>query len=85
MSEIQYKELKSLIDKFLGFFTKDVKENDSFVYRWMPDGNLITIINNEEKPVISSSLFARTLWSIWFGEDSVVDREDLVARMIGKN
>jgi Chalcone isomerase-like len=84
-SEAEYKELKPLIDKFLGYFTKDVKENDQFLYKWTPDGNVIAVINNEEKPAISGKLFARTLWSIWFGKDSVVDREDLVARMIGKN
>lgn len=84
-SEAELKELQPLIDKFLGYFTKDVKENDRFVFRWMPDGTIVVLINEEEKQAITSELFARTLWSFWFGEDSVVDREDLVARMIGKN
>ena len=83
--EADRKELQPLIDQFLGYFTKDVKENDQFIFRWMPDGTIVVIINEEEKPAISSKLFARTLWSIWFGEDSVVDREDLVERMIEKH
>jgi len=82
-SAAEYNEMKSLVDSFLGYFSKDVKENDTFIFRWLPDGSVVVIINNEEKPAITGSLFARTLWSIWLGEDSVVDREDLVSRMIG--
>lgn len=83
--EADRKELQPLIDQFLGYFTKDVKENDQFVFRWIPGGTIVVIINEEEKPIITDKTFARTLWLIWLGEDSVVDREDLVARMIGKN
>jgi len=83
--EADRKELQPLIDQFLGYFKKDVKENDQFVFRWMPDGTIVVIINEEEKPAITSKTFAQALWSIWLGEDSVVDREDLVARMLGKN
>jgi hypothetical protein len=83
-SDAELKEIQPLIEIFLGYFSKDVKENDRFVFRWIPDGTIVVIINDEEKPAITNKLFARTLWSIWFGEDSVVDREDLVGRMISK-
>jgi hypothetical protein len=39
-------------------------------------------VQGEEKPAISSPLFARVLWSIWLGEDAIVDREDLVSRCV---
>jgi hypothetical protein len=78
----EFKEIKPTVDEFLGFFTQDVKENDQFVLRWTPGGTITSIIIGQEKPAITNPTFARILWSIWFGEDSVVDREDLVKRMV---
>lgn len=76
------KRLQPLIDQFVSFFASDVKENDQFVLRWLPGGVIIAIVQGVEKPVIKDDLFARTLWSIWFGEDSIVHREDLVSRIV---
>jgi hypothetical protein len=78
----EFKEIKPTLDEFLGFFTQDVKENDQFVLRWTPGGTITSIIIGQEKPAITNTAFARILWSIWFGKDSVVDREDLVKRMV---
>ncbi|MBI5471171.1 MAG: chalcone isomerase family protein [Ignavibacteriae bacterium] len=78
------KKIQSAIDQYVGFFTKDVKENDQFVIRWLPGGIISATVQGEQKPAITNQLFAQTLWSIWFGEDSIVDREDLVSRMTAK-
>lgn len=78
----EFQKIQPFIHQFLGYFTKDVKENDQFVLRWLPGGTIIAIIYGEEKSPIINEMFARTLWSIWFGEDSIVDRDDLVARMV---
>jgi hypothetical protein len=79
-----FAKLQPLIDQFLGAFAKGARENDQFVLRWLPGGIVVAIAQGEEKPAIHSELFARTLWTIWFGEDSVVDRDDLVAKAAGK-
>jgi Chalcone isomerase-like len=74
------KKMQSQVDQFVGYFAKEVNENDQYVLRWLPGGVVIAIVQGEEKPAITGELFARTLWSIWFGEDSIVDRDDLVSR-----
>jgi len=71
-----------LIEQFVGYFATDVKENDRFIVRWLPGGVVEAQVQGIEKPAITNMLFARVLWSIWFGEDSIVDREDLVSRFV---
>ena len=75
-------QIQPLIDQFVGYFTKDVKENDQFIFRWVPGGVINVIVQGEAKPPITNQVFARTLWSIWFGKSSIVDRDDLVKEMI---
>ena len=73
--------LQPLVDQFIGYFALDVRENQQFILRWLPGGTVVASVAGEEKPPITSPLFARVLWSIWLGKDSIVDREDLVARI----
>jgi hypothetical protein len=73
--------LKPSLDTFLGYFDAPVKENDTFILRWFPGGKVVPVISGKEKPAIVNQKFAEVLWTIWFGEDSIVDREDLVARI----
>lgn len=76
--------IASDLGKFLGFFTDPVKENDTFILRWLPGGTISATIQGKEKGSITNPTFARVLWTIWFGEDSIVDRDDLVERLTGK-
>jgi hypothetical protein len=77
----ELKSIQPLVDQFIGFFAKEVKENQQFIVRWLPGGVVVATVAGEEKPPITSPIFARVLWSIWLGKDSIVDREDLVARI----
>lgn len=77
----ELKSIQPLVDQFIGFFSKEVRENQQFIVRWLPGGVVIATVAGEEKPPITSPLFARVLWSIWFGKDSIVDRDDLVLRI----
>lgn len=81
-SKDEMKTIAPLIDQFLGNFTTDVKENDVFIIRWLPGGIIQAQVQGVEKQAITNGTFARVLWSIWFGEDSIVDREDLVSRYL---
>lgn len=74
----QFAKIEPFVTKYVGYFTKDVKENDQFIIRWLPGGTIVAVIQGEEKPAIMDQLFAKTLWSIWFGEDSIVNRDKLV-------
>jgi hypothetical protein len=76
--------IKESVNRFVGFFDRNVKENDVFILRWLPGGIIMTNVCGDEKPAIVDQHFASTLWSIWFGENSIVDREDLVSRLLVK-
>lgn len=77
----EMKTLLPLVEQFTGYFTKEVKENQQFILRWLPGGVVIARIAGDEKPAITSPLFAKVLWSIWFGKNSIVDREELVEKL----
>jgi hypothetical protein len=77
-SKSELLSLTLLIDQFCGYFEKEVKENEQFILRWLPGGKIITIVQGKEKPAITNTSFARALWSIWFGNDSIVKRDTLV-------
>jgi hypothetical protein len=78
----EMKAIAPLVEKFLGYFSSDVKENDRFILRWLPGGTVVAQVQGVDKPAITNPVFARVLWSIWLGEDSLVDREALVGRYI---
>ena len=59
----------------------EVKNGDSYVYRWLPDGTVVTLLNGQENGSIKSEKFAKALWSVWFGKPSAVDRNQLVANI----
>jgi len=80
-SKQELPQIQGLIEKFVGNFTSGVKENDVFILRWLPGGRIIPVIKGEEKETITDPVFARVLWTIWFGDESIVDPDDLVARV----
>lgn len=77
----ELKSIQPLVDQFITYFAVDVREKQQFILRWLPGGVILATVAGEEKPPITSPLFARVLWSIWLGKDSIVDRDDLVARI----
>lgn len=81
-TESEAKAIAPLVEQFLAYFTKDVKENDRFVLQWLPGGVVIAQTQGTTHPAITNPTFARVLWSIWLGEDSIVDREELVERFV---
>ena len=81
-SQEDFNKIQPQVNQFLGYFSKDVNENDEIVLRWLPRGTVITIFQGEEKPAITNKMFARILWSIWFGDDSPVDVDDLISRIV---
>lgn len=81
-------ELQSIqphIDTFCGYFAKaDVKEDQQYILRWLPGGVVLTNVLGQDKAAITDETFARVLWSIWLGKDSIVNAEDLVKAMRSK-
>lgn len=80
----ELKEIQPLVDQFVGYFDKEVKENEQYILRWVPGGTILTTVQGEEKPAITNETFARVLWSVWLGKDSIVDRDKLVEFIVSK-
>ena len=78
----EYDVILPEIEMFKRAITGDVKENDEFILRWLPDGSLVSIFEGQEISNIKSENFARAMWSIWFNEDSVVKRESLIENLL---
>lgn len=70
--------MQQQIDEYLSFFG-DVQANDRHIIRWLPDGTIVVYFNKEKRGTIKDPGFARALWSIWFGKNSVVKRDNLVS------
>jgi chalcone isomerase-like protein len=81
-SEDEYLQILPQVETFMAAIYEDVKENDEFIIRWFPDGTMVSLFQGEQISSIKDEQFAKTLWSIWFGEHSVVDRDSLVKQLI---
>ncbi|MGA8164776.1 MAG: chalcone isomerase family protein [Waddliaceae bacterium] len=73
-------QLRPTFDQFLTFFG-EVSKNDTQVIRSLPGGVVIVEINGVETGRIQNEEFAKALWSIWFGPNSIVNRKDLVSQL----
>ena len=78
----EYLQILPQVEEFTHAIYENVKQNDEFILRWFPDGTIVSIFQDEEISSIKNDKFARALWSIWFGNHSVVDRESLIKKLI---
>jgi Chalcone isomerase-like len=76
----EYREIEAYVEQMLAYFVRPVKKGDVFVMRWLSGGRVYLELNGAKLGDVKNVLFARTLWAIWFGEHSVVDREALMAQ-----
>ncbi len=78
-TEEELQTIQADVDSFVNYYSAEIKENDQLILRWLPGGTVVAIIKGEEQPPITNPTFARILWTIWLGPDSIVDPEELVA------
>ena len=76
-----YAVLQPDIDRFMSAIDDDVQGGDEFVLRWYPDGTMDSIYQGSTISSIRNAELAKSMWAIWFGEKSVVDRAALVDRL----
>jgi len=81
-SKEEYMQILPQVEEFMHAIYEDVERNDEFIIRWFPDGSVVSIFQGEEISSIKNDRFARTLWSIWFGRYSVVDRKSLIKELL---
>ncbi|RKZ47226.1 MAG: hypothetical protein DRQ58_07125 [Gammaproteobacteria bacterium] len=81
-SEADYLKILPQVEEFMQAIHADVRKNDKFVIRWHPDGEVISFFQGTQISSIKSVKFAETLWAIWFGDFSVVDRKALIVELL---
>lgn len=81
LSESQSNLLQNEIGKFIHFFNQNIQKGDEHILRMFPDGSVEVMINGSKVGTITNPEFGKGLWNIWFGERSVVDRNNLVSQM----
>ena len=81
-NEADYLKILPQVEEFMRSIYADVKKNDKFIIRWLPDGSVISFFQGEQISSIKNMKFAETLWSIWFGDFSVVDRKALIGELL---
>jgi len=84
-SEADYLKILPQVEKFMQAITAGVKKNDEFIIRWLPDGSIISFFQGTQISSIKNVKFAETLWAIWFGDFSVVNRKALIEELLTKS
>lgn len=79
--EPAYSKLQTVIKTYIAFFNHDVTKGEENVIRWIPGGNIEVLINGEKVGTVSNLEFAKGLWDVWFGNKSVVNRDNLISLM----
>jgi len=69
------------LDKFYEITSKDVQEGEETILRWIPGGTVEVYANGSKTGTIQNEAFAKGLWKVWFGKNSVVDRKDLTSKL----
>lgn len=70
--------IEEKVEKFLAKIKRDAKPNDELVIRWLENNRVMFYLNKRLIAQTQHRLFARTLWSIWFGPHSVVKVSELL-------
>ena len=78
----EYLQIQPQVKEFMQAIYKDVEQNDSFIIRWLSDGTLVSVFKGKQVCAIKNVLFAKTLWSIWLGDQSIVNREALIGQLL---
>ncbi len=57
---------------------EDVRSGQRFTVRWLPGGITLCVLDGKQVLALRDRAFARALWSMWFGDHAVVDRDALL-------
>jgi len=82
ITKTEFHKIQSQVEQFMHAIYADVKKNDEFTIRWLPDGTVISLFQGKQISQIKNKVFAKTLWAIWFGKFSVVDRKSLIKELL---
>lgn len=77
----KYAQIETEINNYVKIFSRDVQKGNEFTLRWIPGGHVQVIFNGNMAGEFTNKEFATALWTVWFGDKSVVDRNDLLFLM----
>lgn len=78
-------EAEPTIAAFMTAIDRDARDGDQLVFFWLPGGQLFAEFNGERSFAATDTAFAKLIWSIWFGDDPVCDRQELLAQLTSEN
>lgn len=78
----EMKQIQPMVEQFVSAVKSGVKDGDRYILTWLPGGTIHAKFGSDEAPPLTDPTFARVLWTIWFGDDSIVDPEELVSRLL---
>lgn len=78
LSPSDFSRIQNDINQYVQYFNHPVQKGDEHILRSFPDGTVEVLMNGKTVGTINNKDFAKALWSIWFGNKSVVDRNRLV-------
>lgn len=73
----EFASFKDAITEYLKVYKNGIKNNDLVILRWLPDGTLHVMKNDQQTGEIKNNAFARTVWNVSVGPSSVVNRNEL--------
>ena len=78
----EFVEIARDVERFGTSISRSAREGDHFELQWLPGAAVTAYFEGDPVFEAESLVFARALWSIWFGERSVVDPVDLRSRLL---
>ena len=66
---------------FMAAIDRDARKGDRLIFYWLDGGRVFVEFNGVREFEAKDPVFAKLIWSIWFGENPVCDREELLARL----
>lgn len=73
----EFNGFQDQINQYLSVYNEDIKPNDIITLRWLPDGSLHVMRGDKEKVEIKNNDFAKAVWNMSVGPNSVVKRNEL--------
>lgn len=79
LSSADYKALEKEIKTFVNFLISNVAKGEKQHIRWFPGGIIQVTIEETVQGQIENPAFAAALWNVWFGPNSVVEKNRLTS------
>lgn len=76
-------EAAPTIEAFTNAIDRGAEAGDRLVFYWLPGGRVFVEFNGERAFAATDTVFAKLVWSIWFGDDPVCDADELLAGVPG--